>query len=177
MCWVSFMQMESTHPLYFRKRHKTFFKKQNKTYTCRPAHALRIGSMELYDDLVNLGLKPRKSLDVELPDMPQEYFRHFVRGYFDGDGCIYLSRTRGNKKGRVRVIFTCGSKEFLNRLNEQLKTFLGLTNRVLYRNSYAYQLVYSKREALRVLDFMYKDANRLYLNRKHKKYVLAFGGS
>lgn len=163
--------MGASHPLYFRKIRKLFFKKQNKTYTCRSAHTLRIGSMEMYGDLINLGLTPRKSLDVEFPEIPNAYLSHFIRGYFDGDGCLYTSKFQLNRKGRVRVIFTSGSKRFLEKLNEKFRDFLGLSIKKLYPNSFAYQLVYSKEDALKVLDFMYKDTHdKLYLDRKYKKY-------
>ena len=51
-------------------------------------YLLRIGSHKLYDTLICLGLYPNKSLTVRFPKVPKKYLRHFVRGYFDGDGCV-----------------------------------------------------------------------------------------
>ena len=67
----------------------------NKTYT------LRIGSHALYDSLFHLGLRPRKSLTVTMPEIPSRYFMDFVRGYFDGDGCVYLEKIT-RKNGLIR---------------------------------------------------------------------------
>ena len=37
----------------------------------------------------NFNITPNKSLTYTLPTkIPKEMFKHFVRGYFDGDGCI-----------------------------------------------------------------------------------------
>src|SRR5271157_1613733 len=37
--------------------------------------------------LISLGIVPAKSLVLKFPDVPNEYVSHFIRGYFDGDGC------------------------------------------------------------------------------------------
>ncbi|MFD2925707.1 hypothetical protein [Halobacillus naozhouensis] len=34
-------------------------------------------------------IKPKKSLDLKFPHVPEQYLSHFVRGYIVGDGCIY----------------------------------------------------------------------------------------
>jgi len=58
-------------------------------------YTLRIGSRRLYDALTLFGLHPRKSLTITMPEVPTAYVRDFVRGYFDGDGCvnIYIGRS------------------------------------------------------------------------------------
>jgi hypothetical protein len=51
---------------------------------------LRIGNKNLYDSLVTLGLYPSKPLTIHTPSIPRKMVSHFVRGYFDGDGCVSL---------------------------------------------------------------------------------------
>lgn len=55
-----------------------------KKKSCR----LRITSKKIVKDLVNLGIKQCKSLNLKFPNVPQKYIWDFIRGYFDGDGCI-----------------------------------------------------------------------------------------
>jgi intein-encoded DNA endonuclease-like protein len=31
---------------------------------------------------------PRKSLTLEPPEIFDDFARHYIRGYFDGDGCV-----------------------------------------------------------------------------------------
>lgn len=64
-----------------------------KTYKNSLTYTLRIGNMVIFNDLIRLGLTPRKSLSLKLPRIPLRYFVHFLRGYFDGDGCLTLSKT------------------------------------------------------------------------------------
>ena len=48
-----------------------------------------INNKQMAESLMNLGCVPRKSLKLEWnPSIPQHLVHHFVRGYFDGDGCI-----------------------------------------------------------------------------------------
>ena len=66
-----------------------------------------ITSAKLCTDLVNLGIGYNKSYsDLHIPEMPESLIRHFIRGYFDGDGCItiWLSKEKG-KSDRVRGKF------------------------------------------------------------------------
>lgn len=50
-----------------------------------------ITSAQLCQDLVNLGIGYRKSYeDLKLPNIDKSLIRHFIRGYFDGDGWAIL---------------------------------------------------------------------------------------
>ncbi|MEA1904416.1 MAG: hypothetical protein U9M97_00845 [Candidatus Hadarchaeota archaeon] len=48
-----------------------------------------IESKKMVRDLLELGILPRKSLNLRFPDIPDQHLNHFIRGYFDGDGYIY----------------------------------------------------------------------------------------
>jgi hypothetical protein len=48
------------------------------------------------------------------PDVPEEYMRHFIRGCWDGDGSIFIS------KGRLRGSYVCGSFKFIEGLVQGL---------------------------------------------------------
>jgi hypothetical protein len=49
---------------------------------------IRIGDHALYDSLIVKGLAPNKSLTMDFPAVPKKYLFDFLRGYFDGDGCV-----------------------------------------------------------------------------------------
>ena len=89
-------------------------------------YRLQIGSKEIFKDLLKLGMTPNKSLTLKMPKIPDKYFSHFIRGYFDGDGNVsishYVRRARNNKKS-ITILsgFTCGSKKFLEKLFTKLK--------------------------------------------------------
>lgn len=54
-------------------------------------YSLELQGGPLYQRLIELGCTPRKSLTCGHPPdgaIPPDLIRHFIRGYFDGDGCI-----------------------------------------------------------------------------------------
>ena len=59
------------------------------------AYRLSFRSDKCKQDLINQGCTPRKSLTLKFPtskQVPYELIRHFIRGYFDGDG--WFSNTK-----------------------------------------------------------------------------------
>lgn len=47
-----------------------------------------IVNKHLWNTLNNLGCTPQKSLTLKFPNIGSELFISFIRGYFDGDGCL-----------------------------------------------------------------------------------------
>lgn len=127
----------------------------------KPSYLLRIGDQTLYNDLTMLGLYPNKSRTVSFPTFSNKYLQHFVRGYFDGDGCVHLERQRLQNGSlsikRLHTSFTCGSDLFLTSLASLLQEQVGIVSK-LYQNGSAYQLRYSTASSVKLFVFMYKNA-------------------
>lgn len=74
------------------------------------------GSEHIFNTLKSYGFDEDKShKDYTIPNIPEEYFSSFVRGYFDGDGCITIKAT-----GYSVTSICCNSKIFLDSLCEVL---------------------------------------------------------
>lgn len=84
---------------------------QHKVVTIPPAenrkeqYLLRMGSHKIYNDLENIGLHPRKSLDMELPHIPYRFLSDFVRGYFDGDGCLAFEKIKNRPHNSYQLLY------------------------------------------------------------------------
>lgn len=90
-----------------------------------------------------------------------------LRGYFDGDGSIRLSRKSAECK------FTTGSKIQAERISK----FLILENieNVIKQKGNAYDIIIYKKEFSKILFLkMYKNA-KVYLEYKYKRFVDVFG--
>ena len=74
----------------FELKNKTCFNKRNgKIYITQETFGIDINSTKICNDLVNLGIGYRKTYkELHIPKIKQELVRHFIRGYFDGDGTI-----------------------------------------------------------------------------------------
>ena len=136
--------------------------------------ALRKANKLLFDDLLNQGILQRKSEEnkknLKFPKLHQKFISHFIRGYFDGDGSINISKKRPN----LRRIEICSSS--INFLTE-LKTILqnNNINCPIFREKnnnksplYVLEWVNSK-DVLSLKKFFYENSN-IYLKRKKEKF-------
>ncbi|MBQ0113545.1 MAG: LAGLIDADG family homing endonuclease, partial [Bacteroidales bacterium] len=82
-------------------------------------------------DLNNLGCTPNKSLTLKFPNediLPKEYIRHFIRGYFDGDGCIHINLNEDNKCAKKSFIINfVGTESMLNGIINNIIDNIGIT--------------------------------------------------
>ena len=128
---------------------------------------------------LRLGVTRRKSLMTEFPkDIPLDCLGHFTRGYFDGDGCVYIMRGKG-KCGQelfkgLAVIFTSGSKIFLEGLRDKFEG-IGFKKGKIYFGSRAYRLKYPTSESMRWFQVFYDDRlDNLFLKRKMDIFITYF---
>ncbi len=160
--------MQSDHRLYFRQPKLSKF--QNGSYYCKGIYNLRIGSKVMFQDLLKYGICPRKSLVINLPVVPIKLFSYFLRGYFDGDGCVTVY-TRRNGGKTFQVIFTSGSWIFLDRLSKRICELTDLGIKSASYQGGAFRLRYKAREALVVCNFMYRELDVVpYLKKKYEIY-------
>jgi hypothetical protein len=137
----------------------------------RPKFRLQIGSKVWFEDLLRLGMTPKKSHTLMMPDIPVEHLRHFVRGYFDGDGNVYANEyaRKGRKNPSITLLtgFTSGSRGFLEAFHERLRV-VGIVSggSVFDREEYS-RLHYSVWDSCNLYRFMYNgEESSLCLKRK-----------
>jgi len=133
-------------------------------------YVLQIGSKELFEDLVLLGLTPNKARRMRLPEIPEKYIGDFVRGYFDGDGNVWtglLNKKRRKPTSAITTSFTSASDDFLSNLQLTLLR-RGLHGGYLYKikNKNCYRLTYSILNTLKLFTIMYTMPHKLFLHRK-----------
>lgn len=135
-------------------------------------YRIQIRNKIIYNDLMKLGLAPRKSKTLRSAEVPQRYFSHFVRGVFDGDGSVMIWREpRWRHTWQIRVSFASGSRFFLKYLKENLKLRVGLQFGKVSPMTRGYHLRYlSMPECINLYKFMYRGNSDLYLRRKKSKF-------
>lgn len=133
-------------------------------FRCR----LSISNKHLKQILILKGCPPKKSLILQFPNnniINGNLLPHFIRGYFDGDGSIYISKKEKSKSN----ISLLGTNIFL----KKLLTITNWKKNKLFLNSKdnpnTWVLSYGGKTALNILNILYKDAS-VYLDRKYKKY-------
>ena len=142
--------------------------KRNKIKNHKQQYRLQIGSKEICDDLRKLGVKEQKAHTMALPKVPKKYFFDFVRGYFDGDGNVWVGQMNKQRKTKhiaIQTVFTSCSQVFLVGLKERLEQN-GITGGLSCRKGF-FRLYYSIQGSLMLYRLMYhKEIKNLYLSRK-----------
>lgn len=146
---------------------------------------VRVNNTKMCKDLISLGCTTRKSLTLEFPSentVPQKYLKDFIRGYFDGDGCIsYTERNyvdkRNNKQYTQKNIISSfvGTYNFLNSLSEILSNNdINFYFSKKHNCGKASEIRSTKHsDILNLYHYMYEGAT-IFLNRKKEKFINAF---
>lgn len=145
------------------------FSKYNKNHNIQ--YAIRKVDAELYNDLVSHGLVERKSGEnkdiLKLPEINDRLYSHFIRGYFDGDGSINISKKRPNLR---RIEICSSSKYFLLQLKSKLEE--NKINCPIFREktdnriSPLYVLEWINSKDILSLRYFFYENSTIFLNRK-----------
>jgi predicted transcriptional regulator len=138
--------------------------KEKKHHLC----CIRIFSLTMYNSLTNKGFAKNKSYDFYMPSLREDLIKHYIRGYFDGDGCFtftnksfHINFITASKMLSDDIVKVLKSNNFNVTVNEYINEF-GTT---MYRPD-----IYRQQDKINFLDWIYGDAN-IYLDRKYKKYL------
>lgn len=141
-------------------------------------YMISFSSKQMADDLAQLSVVTGKAETVEtLPQIPKELIRHFIRGYFDGDGSVYQSTSSTKNKYGKRYTYQfieveiIGNRKFLETIGEELKE-IGITYTFKKSNTPYMEYIRIKggRNLRTLADYFYKDAT-IYLGYKHATIV------
>ena len=136
--------------------------------------SLRFSSTgKLYYRLIELGISPNKTHTLDFKEIysliPCNLKHHFIRGYFDGDGCISCSKIENREKivfgfSITATIQTCRFlKEILN-IETALYIYKDSPNIADIKSS-------KKSKIYEMYRYMYLDAT-IFLKRKKERFLL-----
>ena len=156
--------MKSEHVI---SKYTHFDSRTNKNYTHYQIH---ISSKKITKDLDNLGFYNNKSFTCTFPLIPYELYWHYIRGIFDGDGCVYTNKKIG--KLRLSIILS-------ENIKNTIKTYLdgiGFSNtkpsQLIFENGILYSINYSAyKDIAKFKTLMYNDSDNIRLNRKYDIFL------
>lgn len=126
--------------------------------------SISLNSVAMVEDLINLGIVPKKSLVLLPPNINKIYYRDWIRGYIDGDGSISLLK---NGEAQLSVLGTkkvvSFIKDFLS--PEKDKRFYQYGDKNTYELSYG-----GTASIVNYLHQIYDNAT-IYLDRKYQKVL------
>jgi len=134
---------------------------------------LSIYGKKFHDNLIKHGCVPKKTFSLSYPywlGINKDLNRHFIRGLFDGDGCLYLGEKRSciDFTGTEKLLK--GIVDFANGCLD-LDLYFAWYKGKKHRDTITTLRVNRRLDVMKFLDFIYKDAT-VYLKRKHDKYEI-----
>lgn len=149
--------LKSDYPIIYNKRDKC----------CK----VDINSKQIVTNLSIYNIIPRKTFKFRFPNkLDDKLYNHFIRGYFDGDGCVYISKTK-------QIEYTITSNTyFLEQLQDILikQCNLNKTTFKKYKRTNIKTMVYcGNKQSKRIYDYMYRNAT-IYFTRKKDKFKSIF---
>lgn len=137
---------------------------------------LNLYSNPMKEDLRKYGIHQNKSLTLVFPNnIPEKYLNSYMLGYFDGDGCICLSKIK-DKMGRVSPSFgITGTYEFCESYQGILVKECGARVNTIQHNSensFVFQQG-SFNTIKSIYEYLYSGCS-FFLHRKKEKFEKLF---
>lgn len=149
------------------------------------ARVMWICSVDMVKDIVKIFEKDKKYLRHNFPKIPKKYLPDFIRGLWDGDGCVWWS----SDSSAYLSALSGGSIVFLSQVMKVLRNNIGdfsghiekalhykgdpICGHFLKKDSITYQLCLGVNDTRRLRDFMYSTPSDLKMIRKYKKFMAA----
>ena len=163
-----------SNPSFLKKMQKIFEHKGNinrATNTENPCYKLVFTNEILRSLLTSYNIESNKKLNAPYIDCGKNE-HHFIRGLFDGDGCIYYSYVSGKFKEK-NISFSTGSElvkngivNFLNKYNidHQVRTTTAVHT--------CYTINIEKfDDIIKFANIIYKDKKLAFLDRKYYNFI------
>ena len=126
---------------------------------------------DLSSVLCYYGINPNNAYKRHVPKLDD--YRHYMRGLFDGDGCITFvtDRRMPNRKLILSVNMAITYESYGRDVQNIIESVIGKKPRLIKeRHANSWRIELRNNQANTLLDWMYDDANR-YLDRKYERYV------
>ena len=144
--------------LGYRKERKN----SKKAYISNPQYRLQIISNVMKNDLISHGCVENKTFKIRLPELKNiNLYKSFIRGYFDGDGCLCIPKNKCN------ITFSLTSNvnfcdDIKNYVNENLDVHM--KSGIRY-NNIGYNRLTGSKQVIKFMNWLYEDAD-IFLKRK-----------
>ena len=171
---ISLQLLDAAH-LYKYKRalcSKSSIRLDFKIGRCR----INVCNKYFKQSLITNGCTPKKSLTLSFKCKDIENNSKlkiaFIRGYFDGDGCLTHTYSDTKKK---RFTISCrfiGTAELLQWINSELNSnnIVGTWYKDKKYKNNTTELCFNKTNSVKLLDLLYSNSS-IHLDRKYKKYL------
>lgn len=133
-----------------------------------PSCRITVNSIKMAQDLIKHGCTPKKSLTLEFPPhLSEEMLPHFIRGYIDGDGCVFFKIYEKIETFHVSLL---GTVEFLTGVKNILEKNNIKCANIKPQKSNAFSFhIFGRDNLVKLYNYLYGNAS-VFLGRKIDLY-------
>ena len=135
-------------------------------------YQIQISNPKITNSLIRFGIRPRKTYNLNPIKIQAKYLSDFTRGYFDGDGTVYIYKV--NKVPQIKASIGNINFLFIKDLNRRLCSSLNIPLKTIHRekskNGIRYVVDFYIDDCGNLAKFMYEHNPILYLPRKRKVF-------
>jgi len=119
-------------------------------------------------------MSPKKNYNSDFLKIPKKFFFDFTRGFFDGDGTVYIYKVNGTPQ--IKVGFVSPNLSFITEFNKQLCEAIGIQRKAVHKfhskNKKAplYNICFYIDDCEKLAKFIYGNNPTLYLPRKRRVF-------
>lgn len=159
----------------------------NDGYAKKPCYRIQFSNTKFYRWLMKIGLFPAKTYTLGEINIPNQYFRDFLRGHLDGDGTVltYIDKYneyKGTRYSNLRIMmyFISVSQIHIKWLHKKIKCLANVQGSLTIRKpknpSYVpmWRIKFSKKESIKLLKWLYYKPTLPCLERKRKLVIEIF---
>lgn len=136
---------------------------------------IAITSKKIREDLCKYGIIPQKTFTLQFPtNLNKKYWVDFIRGYFDGDGCISYLKNQHALRWQICGVIKDFLQQIIDFLYEEYDVpKVKVLQQTRNRNHTYYYFQYSTKATERIFDILYYDDSCRRLDRKYNKFKKA----
>jgi hypothetical protein len=146
------INITSNHKPYLEEIKKALFISNKITMKGRGGNSAKIysflqfGDVNFYKFLLGIGLTPNKSLTLSKIKVPEAYFKDFLRGVVDGDGCIQTWMHKSNYHIQWSLRITSGANEFSKWIKSETEKYFRVKGKI-------HTQAYANRNPIHIIKF------------------------
>lgn len=157
--------ISSGHPIRY---YESYDKRTLKTYS---QYSLQICSKKFCNFIKSHGVDENKSKIFDFPKIEEQYYSHFIRGLYDGDGSIQLKISKVENKITFRVNML-SSLSCITHIKNYLNTLSINSQKIISKENWNIHYISLQKDAIKFLEWIYKNSNESNrLDRKYLKYA------
>ena len=145
----------------------TNYEDKRTDYKRKVVSSVTIYSEHLKNSLISKGIFSNKTESLSFPKIDEEFQKHFIRGFIDGDGCYFY------KRGILHTSIV-GTYELLEEMQNIICKQLNCSkNKLIKHKTGVYYLNFAHTNTVKLRNWIYKDCEIAMERKKNMKERIA----